>query len=286
MTLPTPGVTPANWGDQLNDHIDAIEARLGVSALHGTGQDGVVTISVNTTLTRDMYYESLTVNSGIRLTADGYRVFVRGLLTLNGTISHNGVAATNVLGGGLGGGSPTTTNGGNGTSESSIGNYHGGAGGAGGTGPGGSAGSGGTLAIWGEISGGSRTLAGMPQALTGRIITGSNIVGGGAGGGAGAGSGTQAGGPGGAGGGVCMVVAARLAGTGTIEAKGQAGSNTANNNSGGGGGGGGGVVVLVSTTLTNPYTLDVSGGTGGTGAGTGGAGVAGSAGRTFTHLGV
>lgn len=28
MTLPTPGVTPANWGQQMNDHITAIETRI------------------------------------------------------------------------------------------------------------------------------------------------------------------------------------------------------------------------------------------------------------------
>ena len=58
--------------------------------LFGGGDDGNVTISSNTTLTRDMYYNDLTVNSGIILTTANYRVFVKGTLTNNGTIRNNG----------------------------------------------------------------------------------------------------------------------------------------------------------------------------------------------------
>src|ERR1051325_5762551 len=35
--------------------------------LFGDGSDGAVTLTGNTTLTRDMYYESLTINSGVVL---------------------------------------------------------------------------------------------------------------------------------------------------------------------------------------------------------------------------
>ena len=38
----------------------------------GDGSDGDITISGNTTLTRDMFYNSLTVNNGITLTTDGF----------------------------------------------------------------------------------------------------------------------------------------------------------------------------------------------------------------------
>lgn len=47
--------------------------------------DGDVTISSNTTLTRDMYYNNLTVNTGITLNPSGYAIYVRWTLTLNWT---------------------------------------------------------------------------------------------------------------------------------------------------------------------------------------------------------
>lgn len=56
----------------------------------GDGSDGDVVISADTTLTRDMYYENLTVNATKVLSPAGYRIFVRDTLTLNGTIRRNG----------------------------------------------------------------------------------------------------------------------------------------------------------------------------------------------------
>lgn len=62
----------------------------------GNGSDGDVTISVNTSLARDMYYKNLTINNGIVLNPNGYRVFVRGTLTYVGTgkIARDGNAGT------------------------------------------------------------------------------------------------------------------------------------------------------------------------------------------------
>ena len=62
--------------------------RLGGDHIFGTGLDGSVTIvnGATTYLTRDMYYSSLTVNSGGTLFTNGFRVFVQGTLTNNGTI--------------------------------------------------------------------------------------------------------------------------------------------------------------------------------------------------------
>ena len=51
------------------------------------GSDGSITISTNTTLTRDMYYINLTVNNGITLNPDWYKIYCTGTLTNNGTIS-------------------------------------------------------------------------------------------------------------------------------------------------------------------------------------------------------
>ena len=59
-------------------------------AIYGDGHDSNVTISVDTTLTRDMFYNNLTINSGITLNTALLRVFVKGTLTLSGTIACNG----------------------------------------------------------------------------------------------------------------------------------------------------------------------------------------------------
>ena len=52
----------------------------------GNGEDGDVTISADTSLSEDMYYNNLTVNSGTNLVTNGFRVFVKETLTNNGTI--------------------------------------------------------------------------------------------------------------------------------------------------------------------------------------------------------
>ncbi len=52
---------------------------------YGDGSDGDATISVNTSLSKDMYYNNLTVNTGIVLDPAGYAIYVRGTLTLTGT---------------------------------------------------------------------------------------------------------------------------------------------------------------------------------------------------------
>jgi hypothetical protein len=51
--------------------------------LYGSGADGNVTISANTTITRDMYYNNLTIADGIHLNTAGYKVFVRNSLSLS-----------------------------------------------------------------------------------------------------------------------------------------------------------------------------------------------------------
>ncbi|RYX79966.1 hypothetical protein EON83_30540, partial [bacterium] len=58
----------------------------------GDGSDGDVTILTNTTLTRNTYYNNLTVSNGATLVPNGYKVFVKGTLTVDagGTIQRNG----------------------------------------------------------------------------------------------------------------------------------------------------------------------------------------------------
>lgn len=70
--------------------------RIGNDSIYGTGSDGTVVIASNTSLTRDMYYNSLTINSGSHLNTNGFKVFVKNTLTVNGSIGINaGVAVSN-----------------------------------------------------------------------------------------------------------------------------------------------------------------------------------------------
>jgi len=60
---------------------------LGNDEVYGPGTDGDVIITGNpTTLTSDMYYNNLTINSGAFLLTNGFRVFVKNTLTINGAI--------------------------------------------------------------------------------------------------------------------------------------------------------------------------------------------------------
>ena len=61
--------------------------RLGNDSVYGGGNDGNVVIASNTTLSRDMYYNNLTIDSGFQLNPNGYKIFVKGTLALNGNIA-------------------------------------------------------------------------------------------------------------------------------------------------------------------------------------------------------
>lgn len=61
-----------------------------MTPLFGTGSDGDVTISTNTTLTSHKYYNNLTINAGISLDVNNYCIFVKKTLTVNGIIHCNG----------------------------------------------------------------------------------------------------------------------------------------------------------------------------------------------------
>ena len=99
----------------------------------GDASDGTVTISGNTTLTSDMYYNNLTINSGVTLSPDGYRIFVRGTLTVTGTISveggnggngGNGAAGSGTTGGAAGTAGTVGTAGSNNRVDGEIGRAH------------------------------------------------------------------------------------------------------------------------------------------------------------------
>ena len=237
----------------------------GDSPLFGDGSDGAVTISVNTTLSSDMYYSSLTVNSGVTLNTGGYRVFVSGTLTNNGTISRVGNVGT------AGNAGETTTFGTGGAGGAAL---------AGGTIPGSLAG----------VAGGNGSNSGVGVVGSNGSNEANGVGSAGAAGGAGGGTGGDLGGAAGTGGTVTTsaskprdyIIGTTLtiiAGTTRINKNGggsggggggeAGGADDGGGGSGGGGGGGsgsnGGTIVICARTLTNSGTITVAGGAGGNG---------------------
>lgn len=270
----------------------------------GDGSDGAGSCTGTETLTKDVYYSSLSIGSSCVLTTDGYRIFVNGTLTFasggkikwvgnDGTAGTEGGGQTtggaahiaqqlagNPAAGGYGGASSTTT-GANGDGAN-LGRNGGGVGAGGNGGTGGYAGGTGGLGNnsdayeapqprlpWGLYQDGS-TIA--------RTTAGSSGAGGGAGGGNSAQAG-GAGGSGGSGGGTIIIVARSIDKTNmsadAIDVRGGSGGNggagTSNANKGGGGGGsggGGGAITIVYHDVTGSTVtnaFNVSGGGGAAG---------------------
>lgn len=281
---------------------------------YGDGSDGDVTIPVGTavSLTRDMYYNNLTV-SGINTRLNtNYRIFVSGILdstnSSGGTsIGTRGLAAGNATG-------ATGGNFGNGTASQTIGGSVAGTTGATGTtgtgaaasassasvntlgGTGGISGAGGGLGAVGTAGVASGAASTNRMAFIDcNILRGASLyIGstGGSGGSSGTGNGVSAGGGGGGGGGGGTVVAIfcnilkrdSTTAVSFFRAFGGAGGNGGNAVAGGGGGGGagtgGGCVYIVYNSLqgsTGTNIIDASGGLGGAG-GTGTAGYFGGTG--------
>jgi hypothetical protein len=77
----------------------------GVDSVYGTGMDGDATLDGTTTvlsmapsasvysMTRDLYFNDLTINSGVRLAPNGYRIFVKGTLKFDGNNATIGFTA-------------------------------------------------------------------------------------------------------------------------------------------------------------------------------------------------
>lgn len=256
----------------------------------GSGFDGDVTInSGTTTLTRDMAYNNLTINAGGILVTAGFRVQVKGTLSINATGAlHNdggsttttaggtaaGIGSSSGLGGGAGGqaGGTTTGNAG-GTLNSSLG----GNGGSGGSGTSGAGGAAGTANH--NITGGDGQFDAYHIGWNCRIPSSvSQLNPGGAAGGSGGGNGSLQGGGSGAGGGAMALAARTISNSGRISCNGGNGANGPGVNRGGGGGGGGGYLFIVYETLTG-NAPQVNGGTGGTGGAGGGNGNDGANGR-------
>jgi len=274
---------------------------LGLGLLFGDGSDGNVTISSNTSLTEPKFYDNLTVNSGVSLNVNGFPVYVKGTLTLNGTIHCDGTSASGATPG-IGGGNQTLGSIASRWSGGDGGPYTGPSGLTPGTPPdygavfssaGGNGGDSDSHAKEGGSGTNSNTIyterwiKGLGSLLSGLhdgpVLNQSSLDsrmskrlrGGLGGGGGGYFSGNP--GAGGGGGGVVRVFASALAGSGTLASRGGNGANGASS-TGGGGGGGGGVVILVSAASSHSYTMTVTGGTAGTGSGGGFNGSAGSSG--------
>lgn len=73
--------------------------RIGGKDIYGTGADGNVVITSNVTLSRDMYYDNLLVGLNGTLNPNGFRIFVKNTLTLNGNISAPHTISTGTVSG-------------------------------------------------------------------------------------------------------------------------------------------------------------------------------------------
>lgn len=267
----------------------------------GDGSDGNVNISSGTTiLSRDMFYNNLTINGTGQIFVNNFKIFVKGILDLSkaptGAINSNstnggdasgsvGGTPTSVIASGTLGASGQGTSGATGTPGAGtlapgqlviFGN--------GGAGSNGSAGGNGTNAGAGARST-SGTTAGDFRTYGTNFLRGIALVGGGqggSGGSSGGGDNTNSGGGGGAGGnggGVVAIYAniilkSNSTSPGVFQAtggNGGNGGNVASGISGGGGGGAGGAggwVYLVYNALVGPtinYALQAGGGMGGSG---------------------
>jgi hypothetical protein len=245
--------------------------------LYGTGVDGDIVISAPTTLTGELYANTLVVED--ELNVANWRIFARESVTVasGGVIGAIGADSTSGLGGTGWGATAVFPAFGGGASASaaaagvtgSIGQtgvrMQGGAGGASDTG---ATVTNGTVtpALEGRGSGdawsvGLHMLRGMALNNGGDSFARVFLGNGGAGGRNGS-TGSNAGG--GAAGGAVIIVTPHLVNDGYIGAPGGDG-HAATLNTGSGGGGGGGLVAHIGRTRTGGGTFDVAGGVGGVG---------------------
>lgn len=277
------------------------------SAIYGNGCLGDITVLTGTTFTlvKEAYYNNFTIQGTGVVKPAGFRMFVKGTLTISasGSINDDGNAGSGATGGlglsargylnaatGNAGAGVNGALGNGGNSTGGLGNIPPNDSGVlpvGGTGGGAGARTGGTVTA-NTISFSSQGLNGAWQ--TGRINT--NVSGAGNtlgfnGGGSGSGGANDTGvgvisGGGGSGGGGVWVAAQTIVNSGRISADGGAGAAASGaGNAGGGGGGAGGYVTLITNTpVSSCGTIRALGGIGGNGVGTGQKGGDGLAGAT------
>lgn len=282
----------------------------GGLAIFGDGSDGNHTVTAgytggpitNNALTRDAFFDNLTINNGVTLDTAGFRIFVKNTLTNNGTISRKGNDGADADAAGAGPG-------GAGLSGASLGtSKEGGTGGIGGAPPknagGGGGGGGGVAVIVARVIANGSGIITVKGGDGGNGFAGPAFAGTGAKGGDGL---TSIGADGGIGGiagagtpGAAGVVTPPVVDEGGYKAaplaiilrsdrtliyNGGAGggggaASGVENEAGGGGGGGGGFLTLIYNSATWG-TEQANGGTGGAAGGTGGAGANGEAGTVL-----
>lgn len=240
------------WGEPVASGLLTIDDAVDF----GTGADGAVTYSSNTTITSDVLGTTVVINSGVTVSvgwnsSEGRPAVLRATtsITNNGVIACNGIngsGSTAGAGGATSGGSSAGGAGGNGTNPPTAGN--GGNGGGGRGGPSFSA------------NGGSYQRAGglsqpFPLPLD---LSDLPLLGGGGGGGSYSISGTPYYGGGSGGGGGVYLLAPTITGTGTIRANGAAAQGSVSFAVGGAGGGGG--LLIVCRSLGTSLVFEAQGG--------------------------
>jgi hypothetical protein len=238
----------------------------------GDGSDGTVSITTGTTtLTRDQYFDTLSISNGATLKTNGYRVFCKTSITIDGTLDCSGSNGNNGNKGNDNDSPSSPATGGTGatvnTSPTIFAGAAGGNGGAGGyglvgagvaggngvannylinpNGAGNGGGKGGSTSVTPPSggTGGSGTyitkIASAPSALN-PYLAGNFLA-------------TSAGNGGGGGGDVCYPINSSY--------------NWADGGSGGGGGASGGILVLAAKSITISATgvISANGGNGGSG---------------------
>lgn len=291
---PFPAVAMNSFLARVREHL----VELVGQDLWGSGYSGDATVSSNTSLSADLHCDTLTINVGVTLDTNDYRVFARRIVN-NGTIHNDGNDGGAASGGVVGpagaassggtlaatraGGQGGNASGDNGDPGANATYRLGSAGGAGGDTPSFSGGAAGSVTVVpgsaGRAQGSNGDLGHVHQAIAGRALDGTQFQGG-SGGGGGAGQNDEGGG-GGAGGGIVLLVARVIENNGTIRARGGAGGAGWNRGSGGGGGGGGAVIIVSRFDEVGAGTVSVAGGAAGA-AGGGVGSQAGTAGTTGT----
>lgn len=259
-----------------------------------------VIVAVNTHLTADLFCVSLTINAGITLFTDNYRIYCLNSFLNNGTVSNVGAhgAVGTALAFGAGGVNPANhtfrggTVGGDGAINGAVGNNGGnqsvsyaGAGGAGGAGGAFAGGLGGTvsphstaISYWSA----QLFLYDINACRNSSLVQFRPGAGGGGGGSA---VGAEGSGGGGAGGGAIAIVSNLFINNGTILVTGGNGGNASPTSAlpaGGGGAGGGGCIFLAFLSGSAGVT-DRSAGAIGNGAGGGNNGLNGADGFIITQ---
>jgi len=271
------------------------------NGLFADGFDGDVSIAGTTTLTKEMHYNNLTISATGILKPAGYRIFVKGSLTIDsgGSINDDGnsgalgvgglaLSSRNTLGASAGGGGAGGTN--------AVGSAGSGPGGnsslsdaglapTGGIGGGGGANAGGSAGAAAQPTQGQRWHSTTWQ-QQGRFSNGTATAqfnGGSGGGGGGSNNALAVGGGGGGGAGSVWIAARTVSNSGRISANGGTGANGSGTagDAGGGGSGAGGNVCLGTLSYTGSGLFQAAGGVASTGFGAGGTGAVGRAGSTI-----